>query len=145
MTASHSCYYQANRPTCYMLVNIISCICVEFVFNLYVFFLYGTSFDGHLPFLVACFWQMNTVCVVVVVVCPPHRLRIRILWIFLFLKIHKFSRILKMAMNFKNKICYCEKNYRWDRNLWCEVANIPTLLFIEEKSIVMWATPTMAC
>jgi len=29
----------------------------------------------------------------------------------------------KMVMNFKNKIRHCE-NYRWDRNLWCKVANI---------------------
>jgi len=38
MTASPSCHYQANRPTCYMLVNIYICICVEFVLNWYVFF-----------------------------------------------------------------------------------------------------------
>jgi len=36
------------------------------------------------------------------------------------------------------------KNYRWDRNLWCEVANIQIQLR-EENSIVMWARPTLAC
>jgi len=34
-----------------------------------------------------------------------------------------FLRILKMVMNFKHKFAIV-KNYRWDRNLWCEVANI---------------------
>jgi len=68
-----------------------------------------------------------------------HRLRMRILWILRFLKIHKFLRISKMVMNFKNKIRHCEKlAYRWDRNLWCEVANIKIQLFIEKNSIVMW-------